>query len=246
MYILAIETTGPYASAAIVSETGKVYGAEYSHNSLSHMKEIIPMTERLLKKSEISKEQLSLVAVSAGPGSFTGIRIGVSTARGLCQALQIKGVAVPSLEAFIRKKNQDDERTACAVINARRGQVYGIIENYLEAGPYMMTEVLDVIEENVIPDGKKVLFYGDGIDAYQNIIEERLGPVGEKYDLSAEDNRYQDAVSVGLWAAQKIREFGPDYAAGYDDILPDYMRKAEAEQKLAAGELPICKGPRQE
>ena len=184
--------------------------------------------------------------MSAGPGSFTGIRIGVSTARGLCQALQIKGLAVPTLEAFIRKKKSSDERVACAVINARRGQVYGIIENYLEAGPYMMTEVLDVIERNVIPDGKKIIFYGDGIDAYQNIIEERLGLVGERYDLSAEESRYQDAIAVGITAAETIKAQGLDCLLDYNDILPDYMRKAEAEQKLAAGELPICKGPRQE
>ena len=286
MYILAIETTGPFGSTALLDEKGNVLGCEVSRETMSHLKDLIPMVDTMLKKCGVSKDQIDLLAPSVGPGSFTGIRIGVSTARALCQALGIKAVPVPTLEAFCFKESADMQtaseaafvaarksgeheaggqsaggqasggRTAvCAIINARRGQVYGMIDGFMEPGPYMLTDVLDVYKSKLEPDGGKLLFYGYGIDAYEKDIIEALGQPGPGpeccYEFAPEEDRYQDAVSVGKWAVERIRQAGgvcglDGAAVDYENLLPDYMRRAEAEQKLESGELPICKGPKQE
>ncbi len=286
MFILAIETTGPFGSTALLDEKGNVLGCEVSRETMSHLKDLIPMVDTMLKKCGVSKDQIDLLAPSVGPGSFTGIRIGVSTARALCQALGIKAVPVPTLEAFCFKESAGIQtasgqpasgRTAvCAIINARRGQVYGMIDGFMEPGPYMLTDVLDVYKSKMEPDGGKLLFYGDGIDAYEKDIIEALGQPGPGpeccYEFASEEDRYQDAVSVGKWAVERIRQAGgvcgldgaadaadaggavdvggvcglDGAAVDYENLLPDYMRRAEAEQKLESGELPICKGPKQE
>lgn len=265
MFILAIETTGPFGSTALLDEKGNVLGCEVSRETMSHLKDLIPMVDTMLKKCGVSKDQIDLLAPSVGPGSFTGIRIGVSTARALCQALGIKAVPVPTLEAFCFKESAGMQaasrqpacgRTAvCAIINARRGQVYGMIDGFMEPGPYMLTDVLDVYKSKMEPDGGKLLFYGDGIDAYEKDIIEALGQPGTGpgccFEFAPKEDRYQDAVSVGKWAVERIRQAGgvrglDGAAVDYENLLPDYMRRAEAEQKLESGELPICKGPKQE
>ena len=292
MYILAIETTGPYGSTALLDEEGKVLGFEVSNGTMSHLKDLIPMIDTMLKKCGVAKDQIDLIAPSVGPGSFTGIRIGVSTARALCQALGIKAVPVPTLEAFCFKETAEAavlgvreaaviavrekvKRTAvCAIINARRGQVYGMIDGFMKPGPYMLTDVIEVYKSKMEPDGWRLLFFGDGIDAYEKNIKEALGEPGPgpsaPFEFAPEADRYQDAVSVGRWAAKRIRECGAatgadadiadaldagqadvastalGCAVDFEELLPDYMRRAEAEQKLESGELPICRGPKQE
>ena len=245
MYILAIETTGATGSVALIDEEGRILGCEKTSDSMSHLKDLIPMIERLLLGTGVKKEEIAYVAPSIGPGSFTGIRIGVSTARALAFGLGIsEGIPVPTLQAFLYKPEADtarrDKKTVCAVINARRGQVYGVLEGIMPPGPYMMDEVLEKIKKEIIPKDEKVVFFGDGVDAYGEKIKEALGDMAE---FSHESCRQQDAESVALCALDILKTEG---AVPVTQVLPDYMRKAEAEQKLEAGQLPICKGPKQE
>lgn len=111
----------------------------------------------------------------------------------------------------------------------------------------MLTDVLEVLKNEVFPSGKTVQFFGDGIDAYDSKIKEELSEagyaLGEHYFYAEESFRHQDAASVGLLAWEKA-EAGEVLSVA--ELLPDYMRKAEAQQKLEAGQLPICKGPKQE
>lgn len=278
MFILAIETTGSYGSVALLDGDGNVLGYEVSRDTMSHLKDLIPMVDTVLKKSGVSKNEINLIAPSVGPGSFTGIRIGVSTARALCQALRIRAVAVPTLEAFCFKESApaaarcqeaggsvtsaacdgaaaceagdgggSAASAVCAIINARRGQVYGMIDGFMKPGPYMLTDVLEVYKSKLQPCGRRMIFFGDGIDAYEKDIKEALGQPGPGYEFVPAKDRYQDAVSVGRWAAAHLRRHGiEDSTVDFENLLPDYMRRAEAEQKLESGQLPICKGPRQE
>lgn len=278
MFILAIETTGPYGSVALLDGDGNVLGYEVSRDTMSHLKDLIPMVDTVLKKSGVSKNEINLIAPSVGPGSFTGIRIGVSTARALCQALGIRAVPVPTLEAFCFKESApaaggcqggggvvtsaacdgaaaceagdgggSAASAVCAIINARRGQVYGMIDGFMKPGPYMLTDVLEVYKSKLEPCGRRMIFFGDGIDAYEKDIKEALGQPGPGYEFVPAKDRYQDAVSVGRWAAAHLRRHGiEDSTVDFENLLPDYMRRAEAEQKLESGQLPICKGPRQE
>ena len=263
MYILAIETTGKAGSVALAEvdcETGLPGGRQAADSktlafktiegSMSHLRELVPTVSAVLVDAGVSKNEISYVAASVGPGSFTGIRIGVSTARALSQALGLsEAIAVPSLTAFMYKPETRaakeglpaDRQVICVIINARRGQVYGRLDGYMEDGPYMLSDMLDVIRERVFVDGRDVLFFGDGIDAYESQINDALAGVG-KYAFADADIRYQDAESVAFCAAENLEKYKVPTA----ELLPDYMRKAEAEQKLEAGQLPICKGPKQE
>lgn len=214
MYILAMETTGPNASAALlraaepgsapepeIIERAVLLGQQTSYEAKNHLKNLMPLIQKLLTTCGVEKSQLTHIAVSVGPGSFTGIRIGVSTARALAQALQLPCIAVPTLEVFChaqaakhahtRAQGAQDEavraigggaQVVCGIINARRGQVYGIVDGYLPGGPYMLTDVLDVITQQVRPDGRPVLFYGDGMDAYETEIESSLDDFNMKKD----------------------------------------------------------------
>ena len=260
MYILAIETTGKEGSVCLLykpEEEGKegfkdaqtepsVIAEKKIEGSMNHLRELIPSISEVLTEAGVPKGKISCIAASVGPGSFTGIRIGVSTARALSQVLELeRAIAVPTLTAFKYKeeaiKASAEGITVCAIINARRGQVYGMVDGYLPDGPYMLRDVLKVIKEQVFPEGREVLFFGDGIDAYESLIDDELAELG-KYSFTDVSCRYQDAASVALCAAENMET----YMVRTEELLPDYMRKAEAEQKLEAGQLPICKGPKQE
>lgn len=258
MYILAIETTGPLCAVSLVSEEEngggcRVLGEERSREPMRHLQDLIPQVQRLLTRLDFPKSSLSHVAVSAGPGSFTGIRIGVSTARALGQALGLPVIAVPTLDAFLYKDRIAEapaDAVVCAILNARRGQVYGMIDGYLPGCPCMLTDVLEIVGGTEGPArgaGRPVLFFGDGIDAYEERIVEELGAEGltpgKEYFFAPETVRYQDAASVGRLALKMARA---GKGLQYNDVHPDYMRKTEAEQKLQAGELPICRLPKQE
>jgi len=242
MYILAIETTGPYASCSILDiMTGEVIITKRSDNNMSHLSDLIPLIDRALTESSVKKEEIKYVAPSVGPGSFTGIRIGVSTARALAQSLGIKAIPVETLEAFLYKplpKGVNESAIKVGIINARRNQVYGIIQGNLDGGAYMLTDILEVLVEDVVPFGYEIVFYGDGIDAYEDKIREVLDRYKAKYVFSDKELRYQDSESLSNLAYIMLNT---GFTVSYDRLLPNYMREAEAETKLKAGELGICK-----
>ena len=102
MYILAVDTTGPLCSVALL-EKNKILAVRSSKEQKNHLKDLMPLIKDLLDSVQIHKSKLNYIAASIGPGSFTGIRIGVATARALAQVLDIPAVAVPTLDAFCCK-----------------------------------------------------------------------------------------------------------------------------------------------
>lgn len=132
MKILAIETTGKYGSASVIDETGRVFSAS-SSEEMNHLRGMITLIDEAVRAAGISKDELTHVAASVGPGSFTGIRIGVTTARIMSQMLGIPCIAVSTLEAMA-KRALDAAISSGAlyvvpVINARRHQTYaGVYE----------------------------------------------------------------------------------------------------------------------
>ena len=223
MYILAVETTGPLCSVALL-EKNKILAVRSSKEQKNHLKDLMPLIKDLLDSVQIHKSKLNYIAASI-----------VATARALAQVLDIPAVAVPTLDAFCCKPQaRGGDYVACGIINARRGQVYGIIDGFMQGQACMLTDVIDVIKKEIIPRGLKVKFFGDGIDAYERQICDELEE--GVFCFADETSRYQDAVSVGYLAFEKIEE-GATVTAS--ELLPDYMRKAEAQQKLEAGQLKI-------
>ncbi len=223
MYILALESTGPHASVAIIDENGAVKELN-NDGTLNHLENLIPMVDSLLKSEGIGIDEIEKVAVSVGPGSFTGIRIGVTTARSLCQNLGIPGIPVPTLESFAYAVPGFDG-IICPMIDARRNQIYGgafkwnegIVEDIIPAGPYMIDEFLEKLEGRT----EKVMFFADGVKKFGEKI------FGTELDakLAPEDIRLQHASYVAKMAMDMKEE------VSFDELHPEYMRQAEAERK---------------
>ncbi|MCQ2545117.1 MAG: tRNA (adenosine(37)-N6)-threonylcarbamoyltransferase complex dimerization subunit type 1 TsaB [Clostridia bacterium] len=252
MNILAIETTGAFASVAFAkSETpgmlaqiiSKVNGCD----RFSHLQNLTPQIKQVLEDTgeDLTVKDLDYIAVSVGPGSFTGIRIGVSTARALAQSLGIPCVGVPTLEA-LAMRIQPGEATAavkgiqtswdvtedtliCPILDARRSQVYGggyfIKDRFpveeIKAGPYTLEEFLEAVKGY-----DKVCFLGDGVDKYGSEIF--VGCKG-RTGFAREEIRYQDSGQIARLGCRMYEE---GKAVSFDQLQPEYMRMAEAERKL--------------
>ena len=246
MKILAIETTGKYGSAAVIDETGRLFSAS-SSEEMNHLKGMITLIDEALKMAGITKDDLTHVAASVGPGSFTGIRIGVTTARIMSQMLGIPCIAVSTLEAMARRALDraisSDALYVVPVINARRHQTYAGVYEAVFTSDYEHKSAIAVLEEKqyMIEDllaylsdkaAGKVFFTGDGLDAYEEIIRSSLPE--DTYVFADEELRYQHAESVAEIALGKA-ERGDTLS--YNGLMPEYMRLAEAEQRLRAGTL---------
>ena len=251
--ILAVETTGKYGSAAVIREDGTVYCAS-SETEMNHLKDIITISDEAIKLAGITKKDLTHIAASVGPGSFTGIRIGVTTARTMAQMLGIPCISVSSLEGMARRV-LDDAVSAGAlyvvsIINARRHQTYAgawqavFTSDYenkslipeLPEKQYMIEDLLEEMTRRTAETGGKVLFTGDGIDAYLDIIEDafRAKGLSGRLILADEAVRYQRADTAAEIALSKA-ERGD--VLSFDALMPEYMRLSEAEQRLREGTL---------
>lgn len=250
MNILAIETTGKYGSAAVIDESGSIFEA-VSTEEMNHLRGMIDLIDEAIRKAGITKKDLTHAAASIGPGSFTGIRIGVTTARIMGQMLDIPCIGVSSLEGMAEGVLSEAARAGslyvAPLINARRHQTYAAVYETKPASDcdkmaltpvvgerqYMIEELLEELSKKpAFGTEKSVCFTGDGIDSYEDIIKKTL-PEGS-YTFASEDIRYQLAGSVAVIALRKARA---GQTVGFNDLMPEYMRLAEAEQRLKAGTL---------
>lgn len=267
MYLLAIETTGAFASVALAKaeiqnntvNSFEIIGHIDGHDKFSHLQNLTPQIQQVLSENALSIGDVSVIATSVGPGSFTGIRIGVSTARALSQALGIPCAAVPSLEAMALRfagakawERVDANTLVCPIIDARRSQIYGggfcmntdgvRPEAVIPPGPYLVDDFIDAIgalnpeafggNMGEMASYRKVLFMGDGIDKYQNLIEELKASRGlDNWDFTYADEavRYQDADTVARIGAELA---AAGETCSFEALQPEYMRLAEAERKL--------------
>ena len=237
MLVLALETTGKYGSAALIDGKGNI-ACSSSSTEMNHLKDIVFLADECIKKMGVEKKDIDYIATDIGPGSFTGIRIGVTTARTMAQMLGLKCIAVSSLEALaleaIPETGDEEYQYVCPIINARRHQTYAgmwMVDGFVEELPqkqYMIEEIIDEVKKL---DGK-VLFTGDGIDAYASIIEETLP--SDKFAYTSEPCRYQTAEFIAWLALDKIKD---GKAVSYGELMPNYMRLSEAEQRLKEGTL---------
>lgn len=251
MKLLAIETTGARASVALIDEAG-LCKVQSSDETMNHLQHLIPMIQQLLTKCALSINDVTGILVSEGPGSFTGIRIGMATAKGLAQALNVPILGVPTLRAFAYHMEQE-EVIACPVFDARRDQVYagaygwerpqdgsdcGQAVQLVKDGAYELTDFLLKLETAVSTREKsaqaeaKLLFFGDGLDRYEDAIRgwaKEAADRGIEVEFAPKQRRYQEALSVAKLGRRLFLE-GKQTPLG--QMEPVYLRQAEAQRKL--------------
>lgn len=232
MKILAVESSGTPASVAYL-EDGKIKCELTVTDKLTHSVTLMPLLESMKKILDLDLSELDAVAVSAGPGSFTGLRIGAATVKGLTLALKKPVVKVSSLEAMAANVCAPG-CLVCPIMDARRSQVYGAV---LKDGEYVLSDAALSIEEYLAfvkkkaGKTKKAVFLGDGAPVHRALIEEALG---ERVVFAPAGNDLQRASSVAILGE---REFLAGHAVSSDDMVPDYLRIPLAEQQVKEGTL---------
>ena len=175
MLILAIDTSTDYLSLALMRDE-KIVGRFHRRSHMRHSSLLVPMIDRMLKSARIKAQDLDCFAISSGPGSFTGLRIGVTTVKGLAYSLNKPIVAIPTLDVIARNV-KDFKGVICPVLDARKNKVYACFyrsdgSDIKRISKYLLIPVKDLMEKAAKYD--KIVFLGDGIDLIERSFERSL------------------------------------------------------------------------
>ena len=238
MKILALDSSGLVASAAIVED--EITIAEYTVNhKKTHSQTLLPMLDELKRMTELDLRTIDAIAIAAGPGSFTGLRIGSATAKGLGLALDIPIIPVPTVDALAYNLYGCD-KLICPVMDARRNQVYTGLYTFhkgaaVDAG-YDMTvvekqcavDIAQIVGQiNELGKDTEALFLGDGVSVYGERIAELIKV---KYSFAPACCNRQRASCVAALGAVLYRQGVVETAAAH---APEYLRLSQAERERA-------------
>jgi len=230
MKILSIECSATPCSIP-VSENGEILASEFINEKLTHSQTLMPMVESVLSDLKISMNDIGGLAVSAGPGSFTGIRIGISAVKGLAAPKSLPCAAISTLLAMAYNYC-DTDCIICAVMDARCNQVYnalfdisgGKISRICDDRALLCEELAEEIKELSQTKQKRVIIVGDGTNVFYPFVE--LIPFVEKADNS---RVYQNATGVSKAASEA---FEKQNTIPPQELLPIYLRLPQAEREL--------------
>lgn len=234
MFILALDTATLVATVAVAAEQRIV--AEYTlHHKKTHSQKLMPAIAMLLEEAEVPREQVAGVAVACGPGSFTGLRIGITTAKSLAQVWQVPVLPVPTLDALAFNLT-GNPGIICPILDAQRDQVYtALYQDGKRLTDYLAINWREL--EEIIEQYDQVTFLGDGVEAFYTEI---MG-LGQKAKLAPPHLRMPKAGSVALlgWELLKHGDIPELFS-----VSPLYIRKSEAEvnyeKKMGKGEGHVC------
>ena len=229
MKILAIECSAKPCSVAII-EDSKILASSFTNVGLTHSQTLMPMVEDALKTSLNSIGDIDGFAVSVGPGSFTGIRIGISAVKGMAAPSKIPCAEISTLRGMA-ENYIDTDCIVCAVMDARCSQVYnalfdiqnGEIKRLCDDRALMCDELKNEID-TLSKNGKKIVIVGDGTEVFYPFVKDI-----ENVSLSHESRRYQNAVGIGFAAIDK---FTKNDVKNPEELLPVYLRLPQAEREL--------------
>ena len=242
MRILAIDSSGLVATVAVVEQDEKAVGktvAEYTINyKKTHSQTLLPMLDEIVRMTELELGSVDAIAVAGGPGSFTGLRIGSATAKGLGLALEKPLIHVPTVDALAYNLCYTDQ-IVCPIMDARRNQVYtGIYEfedeklNIIE--PQMAVGIEELAERLCrFPNDRGIIFLGDGVPVYRERLQNEL-LVNYKISFAPAHMNQQRAAALGTLAMDYYRTGRVETAAEHK---PDYLRLSQAERERAEREL---------
>ena len=237
MYILAIESAAKTASVSILEDD--IMLAEYTTNTkMTHSQTILPMIDDICKRVDISINEIDYIAVSSGPGSYTGLRIGAATAKGIALGIELETgkevpiVPVDSLEGMAYNLYGVKEEIVCPVMDARRNRVYTARYEYIREDSASTIKVLEghkVVEvEKLIEElnylGRPIIFLGDGI----NLIKKLEDSLIVKYTYAPGHISSMRAGSVGRAALDYINR---GEIVSSDEFTPDYLVESQAERQ---------------
>ena len=234
MQILALETSAKSVSAAVV-ENGAVLASSYQNTGLTHSRTLMPLVDGMLRAADLKLEQMELIAVAQGPGSFTGLRIGVSAAKGLAWAKELPCCGVSTLLAMAQNLRHMDGTIVCAM-DARRNQVYNAVFRAENGQLTRLTEdravsLAELAEELKNAEGAKFVV-GDGAKLCYTYLTQQ----GIPCRMAPAALVMQNAVGVGL-AAEELAAEGKTVSS--QELVPVYLRLSQAERERLAKGLKI-------
>lgn len=227
MKILAIDTSSLVASAAVLD--GDRLLAEYTINhKKTHSEKLMPVIDRLLEDCETDVADIDAIAVSSGPGSFTGLRIGAATAKGLAHALNKPVIGVPTLDGLAYNLPYCKD-LICPIMDARRNQVYTALYRWDRQGlnrikpPAALS--IEELARDICQAADPVVFLGDGVPVHKEYLKAATGTLANFAPPNCDRQR---ASSIGKLAMDSLAK-GP--GTRYSEFVPFYLRKSQAERE---------------
>jgi tRNA threonylcarbamoyladenosine biosynthesis protein TsaB len=219
-YILNIESSTTNCSISLANNGELISIRELNEKNYSHSTKLHSFIEEVLKNSNITVNKLSAIAVSSGPGSYTGLRIGVSAAKGLCYALQIPLISVPTLQVLARQLNIQREDLIIPVMDARRDEVYSAVYNSeYELVRNIFPEIIDSESFIELAKENKLYFIGNGQEKCERLIRKNSNLIFSNYDT------FPSSKEMILISFKKFKK------SKFEDIAyfePDYLKKFKA------------------
>lgn len=228
MLLLAIDTTTRVCSVAL-GDQEKILAEYHLNVKNTHSQRLMPLIVSLFRDSGIDKSRLEGVALTIGPGSFTGIRIGMATAKGLCQGLNIPAVGVMTLDA-LAEACTFFPGLICPILDARKNQVYTALYRGAAGDPEMLQPAaalsIDELGHKLAAYEDEVIFLGDAVESYGGALRQILGQRYREMPLPSRLNRAALVLQKGIKLWQEKGPVSP-YA-----LKPLYIRLPEAERRL--------------
>jgi tRNA threonylcarbamoyladenosine biosynthesis protein TsaB len=227
LYVLGIDTATPVTSVAIGSQTG-ILAAASIRQDRGHARLLAPTIKWLLEQAELESSAIACVAVGTGPGLFSGLRVGVGTAKALAQSWQRPMVAIPSLD-LLAFNQRYAPRPVCAVIDGRRGEVFAALYKHVPGGMVRLTEPQVLKPEELAAAiqarGEHVLFVGDGAIAYRSVFERS----GARIDLGT---AAQSAPSAEALVELAVPQFQREEFVNPFEVSPLYLRRPDIDPNV--------------
>jgi tRNA threonylcarbamoyladenosine biosynthesis protein TsaB len=223
MLVLGMETSTPWASVTIGSEQG-IIGSCLISRGASHGSFLMPAVEFLMKEADLTYRNLSAVAVGLGPGLYTGMRVGVATAKTLAQVLSVPIVGVPSLDLLAFEVRYSN-KLICPVLDAKRNEVFSAFYKAVPGGVTRVSEYVVASPEKLLVEmearTEEILLVGNGALLYRHLLETR-----RKVEFGSIANAFPRATSLVELALPRL--FREDFDRMFD-LEPLYMRRSDAE-----------------
>ncbi len=227
MKVLAVDTSSTVAAVAVIDNT-RLLGEYILNHKKTHSQKLIPMIKELMDNMELSFRDIDVYAASSGPGSFTGLRIGITSIKSIAYAVKKPVVSVPTLDA-LAYNIPINESLVCPIMDARNNQVYTAVYKREKDRQIKITEYLGLpvaeLVEIIKGKNRNTVFVGDAVEIHRDFLKEQLM---EKCEIAPANLLLQRASSVAQLA---LLDASSGKIESPFDMVPFYLRKSQAERE---------------